>query len=142
MTRIRASVTEETRIGLGAPFVIAMPSPAQAAPAQSEPSPAETEPPPEPAVADPVETTALEPVAAARTLAASPSDSLLRSAGPILIGLLILAVVLLGLAAIPPSSNGGGIASLVEHRRMELSLIGMTVLAAAIIGLIVALLSR
>jgi hypothetical protein len=142
MTRIRASVREETLFGAGAPFVIALPSPAQPASVETEPAAAGTEPPAAPA-ADPVETTALQPVAAvSSTLPSSSSDSLLRSAGPILVGLLVIAVVLLGLAAIPPSSTGSGLASLVEHRRLELSLIGMAVLAAAVIGLIVALLSR
>jgi hypothetical protein len=67
---------------------------------------------------------------------------MLETTGPILLGLLIAAVVLLGLAAIPPPSIGGGLASLVEHRRLELGLIGMAILTAAAIGLVIAVLSH
>ncbi len=67
---------------------------------------------------------------------------MLRSAGPILVGLLLLAVALLGLAAIPSRSVSGGFVSLVDQRRLEIGLIGTTVLAAAVIGLLVALISR
>ena len=67
---------------------------------------------------------------------------MLRSAGPILVGLLFLAIVLLGLAAMPSRSVSGGFTALVDQRRLEIALIGTTVLAAAAIGLLVALISR
>ena len=93
--------------------------------------------------AEPAASPALEPVAAvASTAPASSSESMLRSAGPILVGLLLLAVGLLVLAAIPSRSVSGGFASLVDQRRLEIGLIGTTVLAAAVIGLLVALISR
>ena len=134
---IRASIKREAGEGYGIPGNLVWPQ----AVAQPEDAPAV-----EPAAsldAEPAASPALEPVAAvASTASTSSSESMLRSAGPILIGLLLLAVALLGLAAIPSRSVSGGFASLVDQRRLEIGLIGTTVLAASVIGLLVALISR
>jgi hypothetical protein len=130
---IRASIKREAGEGYGIPGNLVWPQ----AVAQPEDEPAAS------LDAEPAASPALEPVAAvASTASTSSSESMLRSAGPILIGLLLLAVALLGLAAIPSRSVSGGFASLVDHRRLEIGLIGTTVLAASVIGLLVALISR
>ena len=134
---IRASIKREAGKGYGIPGNLVWPQ----AVAQPEDAPAV-----EPAASLDTESAAspaLEPVTpVASTSTASSSESMLRSAGPILVGLLLLAVGLLVLAAIPSRSVSGGFASLVDQRRLEIGLIGTTVLAASVIGLLVALISR
>ena len=134
---IRASIKREAAEGYGIPGNVVWPLAA----AQPEDTPAvETAASLD---AEPAASPALEAVTpVASTSAASSSESMLRSAGPILLGLLLLAVGLLGLAAIPSRSVSGGFTALVDQRRLEIALIGTTVLAAAVIGLLVALISR
>jgi hypothetical protein len=70
---------------------------------------------------------------------ADPGGSLLSRAAPILLGLLGVAIVLLGLAALPPARRRASTLSvLVAERRIEIGLIGGAALASAAIGLVVA----
>ena len=134
---IRASIKREAGEGYGIPGNLVWPQ------AVAQPEDAPTVEPAASLDTESAASPALEPVAAvASTASTSSSESMLRSAGPFLIGLLLLAVALLGLAAIPSRSVSGGFASLVDHRRLEIGLIGTTVLAASVIGLLVALISR
>jgi hypothetical protein len=74
--------------------------------------------------------------------APSSSHSLLSGAGVMLFGLLALALVILGIAAVPRRSGAtSGFTAVVGHHRLEISLIGTAVLACALIGLVIALLS-
>ena len=87
----------------------------------------------------------IEPEPAAQASApplaqAAGGSSSLSNAAPVLLGLLGLAVLLLGVAAIPPwtvRSNTFG--ELLATRRLEIGLIGAAVLASAAIGLVVAI---
>jgi hypothetical protein len=134
---IRASIKREAAEGYGIPGTLVWP------PAAAQP---EDTPPVEPAAsldAQPAASPAREAVTPlASTSPASSSGSMLGSAGPILLGLLLLAVGMLVLAALPSRSVSGGLTSIVDQRRLEIGLIGTTVLAAAVIGLLVALISR
>ena len=100
-----------------------------------------------PVVAPEAETQAPEPIvveAASQEVAApfsepAPGASSLAGAGPILLGLLGLAVLLLGVAALPPwSIRSPALAGLLVHRRLEIGLVGTAVLASAAIGLAIA----
>ena len=71
----------------------------------------------------------------------TPEEAALGDASPILIGLLALAVLLLGAAALPASAVRGNLAYVLVQRRLELGLIGVAVLASAAIGLGIALLA-
>jgi hypothetical protein len=64
----------------------------------------------------------------------------LTGALPILAGLLALAAILLGLAAMPGRVTNG-VANVLSARRLELCLIGAAVLASAAIGLVLTLLA-
>jgi hypothetical protein len=133
--RIRAATHREAGEGYALPEGVALPPPLEVPIAEPEPEPAE-EPTLEP---EPVAST-LQPRIAA-PLSDPGAGSTLGSATPILVGLLILAVVLLGLAAIPPHSLRGEFGATLVHRRLELGLIGTAVLASAAIGLVLAVLS-
>lgn len=76
--------------------------------------------------------------------APSPSHSLLSGgAGPVLFGLLALVILVLGIAVVPRRwRTSGGFTAVVSHHRLELGLIGATVLAVGLIGMLIALLSR
>ena len=100
-----------------------------------------------PVVAPEAETQAPEPIvveAASQEVAAPFSEppsgvSSLAGAGPILLGLLGLAVLLLGVAALPPwSIRSPALAGLLVQRRLEIGLVGTAVLASAAIGLAIA----
>jgi hypothetical protein len=98
------------------------------------------------AVADPApETVAPEPTA---EIQAAPAPALpldepnaLSGAFPILAGLLALAAILLGLAAMPGRITTNAVASVLTARRLELCLIGAAVLASAAIGLVLTVLA-
>jgi hypothetical protein len=109
----------------------------QAAPATTE-TPADTA---EAATGAPPQTVDAE--AAAQTVAApfaEPASSpALQEAGPVLLGLLGLSVLLLGLAALPPTTvRSTVLGPLLAQRRLEIGLIGTAVLASAAIGLAIA----
>jgi hypothetical protein len=75
--------------------------------------------------------------------ASSSSHSLLSGAGVMLFGLLALALVILGIAAVPRrSGTTSGFTAVVGHHRLEIGLIGTAVLACALIGLVIAVVSR
>jgi hypothetical protein len=133
---IRASIKREAPEGYGIPGTLVWP-PAAAQPESTSPEPSAT------LAAEPAASPAREAVTPlASTSPASSSGSMLGSAGPILLGLLLFAVGLLVLAALPSRSVSGGFTALVDQRRLEIALIGTTVLAAAVIGLLVSLISR
>lgn len=70
----------------------------------------------------------------------SGGSSSLSNAAPVLLGLLGLAVLLLGAAAIPPGTvRSNTFAELLATRRLEIGLIGAAVLASAAIGLLIAI---
>ncbi len=98
------------------------------------PADAQITPPSDP----PVETEApAQPLAAPAAFAAS-DDSTLSGAAPLLLGLLGLAIVLLGLAALPPwTLRRSSVSAMVAHRRLEIGLVGTAVLASAAIGLLI-----
>jgi hypothetical protein len=136
--RIRAAIKREKGEGYALPDGASLPPPPEVPVVEPEPEPAAAE---EPATVD------VEPVASAlprspsATLVETPGGSTLGTATPILVGLLILAVVLLGLAAIPPNSLRGDLGATIVQRRLELGLIGTAVLASAAIGLLLAVLA-
>jgi hypothetical protein len=134
--RIRAAIKREAGEGYGVPGGFVWPAAVEA----------DASPPAEPAANSDgklIAGSTFELAApAARTAPVASSESLLRTAGPFLLGLLVIAVALLVLAAIPSRNVSGGFGALVEQRRVEIGLIGTTVLAAAVIGLLVALISR
>lgn len=71
--------------------------------------------------------------------AGASSASLLTRAAPVLLGLLGVAIVLLGLAALPPARRrASALSVLVAERRVEIGLVGGAALASAAIGLVVA----
>jgi len=80
------------------------------------------------------------PVAAAKPVAlvAGKDSSDLAGAAPLLLGLLGLAIVLLGLAALPPwTMRTSSLSGLIATRRLEIGLVGTAVLASAAIGLLI-----
>jgi hypothetical protein len=107
------------------------------------PAPARAEPKPETAAPTPASQRIGQPQAAAPVRSfPSSNDSALSNAAPVLLGMFGLALVLLVLAAIPPwHIRQTQLAGLLAHRRVELGLIGTAVLAAAAIGLVIALLA-
>lgn len=114
------------------PAGVGLPPPPQVPEVQPEPAETVT---PEPAGAE----VSATPVAQVTPAGGVSEDSSLQVAAPILLGLFGLAVVLLGLAAVPPWHVHGSLGGLLLRRRLELGLIGTAVLASAAIGLIVAL---
>jgi hypothetical protein len=84
-------------------------------------------------------TPAVETSSAPAAVAGPASDSSSRGvATPVLLGLLALAILLLGLAALPSSTiREAHLAAVVAHRRLEIGLLGTAVLASAAIGLLV-----
>lgn len=90
-----------------------------------------------------VQTIEPEPAAQASPPAAlqpAGSSSSLAGAAPVLLGLLGLAVLLLGVAALPPwTVRSAAVAGLLATRRLEIGLIGAAVLASAAIGLVIAI---
>lgn len=66
----------------------------------------------------------------------------LSGATPFLLGLLGLAIVLLGLAALPPSAvRHSSVGVVVAERRLEIGLLGTAVLLGAAVGLLVSVLA-
>jgi hypothetical protein len=84
-------------------------------------------------------TPAVEISSAPAAVAGPASHSSSRGvATPVLLGLLALAILLLGLAALPSSTiREAHLAAVVAHRRLEIGLLGTAVLASAAIGLLV-----
>jgi hypothetical protein len=71
------------------------------------------------------------------------SRSLLSGAGPVLFGLLAVVILVVGIAVVPRRwRTSGGFTAVVSHHRVELGLVGATLLAAGLIALLIALLSR
>jgi hypothetical protein len=94
--------------------------------------------------AAPTETPIINPEPAAQA-SSSPGpqavdhSSSLSGAAPVLLGLLGLAILLLGAAALPPwTIRSTAFAGLLATRRLEIGLIGAAVLASAAIGLAIA----
>jgi hypothetical protein len=94
--------------------------------------------------APPVEVPIVQPEPAAEASPAlapqaSEGSSSLSGAAPVLLGLLGLAILLLGVAALPPwTIRSAAFAGLLATRRLEIGLIGAAVLASAAIGLAIA----
>lgn len=141
--------TEPVDPSLAIPFGVSGPPPLtiEVVPPTEEPPPVEAPSPseaPAPAEPPPPETVAAEPAAAVQAAPSTPGDSqssTLEGVIPILAGLLALAAILLGLAAVPPRSGPLAVASFLAARRLELGLIGAAFLASAGIGLVIALVS-
>jgi hypothetical protein len=106
--------------------------------------PAETSAPPQAETESPATAPekATQPASRESRQAVPPGEtqeSMLSQAAPILLAVLGVAVVLLGLAAMPPARRrASALTVLVAERRLEIGLIGGTALASAAIGLLVA----
>ncbi|MCC6222620.1 MAG: hypothetical protein IT201_03905 [Thermoleophilia bacterium] len=139
---LRARMEEIWTSGV-TPFDGAANAPGAAAPAAAPvlaTEPHATETPPSGARTIEPEPAAQASPSAALQPAGNPSS--LAGAAPVLLGLFGLAVLLLGVAAIPPwSVRSSAVAGLLAARRLELGLIGAAVLASAAIGLVVAILA-
>ena len=133
--QIRARTKAEAGEGYGLPAGITVPVPPPPVIVESS-----TEPPALPD-AEPVvaQLDQPEPSSAPAVVGGSSGDSRLNGAAPILIGLLGLAVLLLGVAAIPPYHAHGALGVMLVRRRFELGMLGTAVLVSASIGLVIAM---
>lgn len=76
------------------------------------------------------------------SLGGTDTGSSLSGATPFLLGLLGLAIVLLGLAALPPAAvRRSSVGVVVAERRLEIGLLGSAVLLGAAVALLVSVLA-